>query len=214
MTDCALIVKLVPQALVETLYMVVASTAIALILGLPLGGALFYTARKPSLIYKILSAAVNIGRSFPFAILMIGLIPFTKWIIGTSLGTSAAIVPLSVAAVPFMARLTESALKQVSPPLLEAVSLMGAGRLQLFTKVLLPESLPGQIRALTMTAINITGYAAMAGLIGGGGLGQVAFQYGYQRFNTPVLLATVVLLIILVEFLERIGNFLVKKVSL
>lgn len=211
--DIFLAKQLLPKALGETLYMVGVSTFFALLLGLPLGWALFYAEKRAPFIYKLLSLSVNAGRSFPFAILMIALIPFTKWIIGTSLGTSAAIVPLSVAAAPFFARMVESAFKEVNPSLVEAVSLMGASSLQIFKKVLLSESLPSQIRALTMTAINLTGYSAMAGLIGGGGLGQVAMQYGYQRFNTEILLATVVLLLVVVECLQWLGNFLAKKVS-
>lgn len=213
MIDYPLMGRLLPTALGQTLYMVGVSTFFALVFGLPLGWALFYTEKRSSFGYKALSLLVNAGRSFPFAILMIALIPFTKWIIGSSLGTSAAIVPLSVAAAPFFARMVESAFKEVNPSLIEAVSLMGASSKQIFTKVLLAESLPSQIRALTMTAINLTGYSAMAGLIGGGGLGQIAMQYGYQRFNTPILLATVVLLLIVVECLQWLGNFLAKKVS-
>ena len=199
------------RATLETLYMVLASTIISTVLGIILGGILFSLESKRKYLYGFLSSIVNIGRSFPFAILMIALIPFTRWILGTSLGTTAAIIPLSVAAAPFMARLSEAAFKEVSSSLLEAVSLMGASPWQLFTKVLWPESLPTQIRSITMTAINLTGYSAMAGLIGGGGLGQVALQYGYQRFNTPILLATVFLLLILVECFQSIGNFLAKK---
>ncbi len=213
MIDFTLMEKLLPGALGETLYMVGVSSFFALVLGLPLGWALFHTEKRSPWIYKCLNLCVNAGRSFPFAILMIALIPLTKWIIGTSLGTSAAIVPLSFAAAPFFARLVQSAFKEVSSPLLEAISLMGASSFQIFTKVLLSESLASQIRALTMTAINLTGYSAMAGLIGGGGLGQVAMQYGYQRFNTPILLATVILLLLVVECLEWLGNFLAKKVS-
>jgi D-methionine transport system permease protein len=213
MIDFSLMGKLLPKALGETLYMVGASSFFALVLGLPLGWALFHTEKRCSWLYKLLSLCVNAGRSFPFAILMIALIPFTKWITGSSLGTSAAIVPLSVAAAPFFARMVESSFKEVSASLVEAVSLMGASSFQIFTKVLLSESLPSQIRALTMTTINLTGYSAMAGLIGGGGLGQVAMQYGYQRFNTPILLATVILLLLVVECFQLLGNFLAKRVS-
>lgn len=213
MFDFSLLGQLIPKALGETLYMVGVSSFFALVLGLPLGWALFHTEKRSPFGYKCLSLCVNVGRSFPFAILMIALIPLTKLIIGTSLGTSAAIVPLSCAAAPFFARLVESAFKEVSASLVEAISLMGASSWQIFTKVLLSESLASQIRALTMTAINLTGYSAMAGLIGGGGLGQVAMQYGYQRFNTPVLLTTVILLLLVVECLQWLGNFLAKKVS-
>lgn len=203
--------SLLIQASLETLYMVLMSTAIATLLGIGWGWLLFSLGQSKGICYRLVSSITNIGRSFPFAILMIALIPFTRWILGTSLGTTAAIVPLSVAAAPFMARLTEGAFKEVNPALIEAVALMGASPWQIFKKVLWMESLPSQIRSITMTIINLTGYSAMAGLIGGGGLGQVALQYGYQRFNTPILLATVFLLLLLVECFQSIGNFLAKK---
>ena len=203
--------SLLIEATLQTLYMVLVSTAISVMMGIAWGWALFSLGKRKGIFYGIVSSLTNVGRSFPFAILMIALIPFTRWILGTSLGTTAAIVPLSIAAAPFMARLTEGAFKEVNPALVEAVTLMGASSWQIFKKVLWRESLPTQIRSITMTAINLTGYSAMAGLIGGGGLGQVALQYGYQRFNTPVLLATVFLLLILVECFQNIGNFFAKK---
>ena len=197
--------NLIPLALAQTLYMVIASGALALLLGLPLGLTLFLSPRK-QVFYKTLSLAINIGRSFPFAILMIALIPFTKSIVGTSLGTTAAIIPLAISAAPFIARLIESSLRNIDPKLLEATSLMGASSFQLIVKVLLPESLPANIQGMTLTLINLVGYSAMAGLIGGGGLGQVAIQYGYNRFNSTIMYLTVFLLIILVEMLQRVGN--------
>lgn len=210
MTNLSLAWDLIPTALLETIYMVGASIFFSLLLGLPLGLSLFWTSkskRKRNLfLYKTLSLLVNTGRSFPFAIFMIALIPLTKWIVGTSLGTTATIVPLSLAAAPFFARLVESSLKELDPALTEAVSLMGASSSILIFKVLLPEAMPSLIRSLTLTSINLIGCSAMAGLIGGGGLGQVALQYGYQRFNTFILGASVLFLLFLVEIIQRVGN--------
>jgi D-methionine transport system permease protein len=211
MIDFTLAWKLLPKALGETLYMVGASAFFSALLGLPIGLALF-SGSKNSLGHKILSFVVNVGRSFPFAILMIALIPFTKWLIGTSLGTTAAIIPLSIAAAPFFARLVESALKELDSQMLEAVSLMGASFWQLTKKVLIPEALPSLTRGFTLTVINLISYSSMAGLIGGGGLGQVALQYGYQRFNTFILSLAVVLLFLLVESSQRAGNSLIKRI--
>jgi len=199
------------KAFFETLYMVGVSTAIACMAGVPLGWVLFLCKTRWAGGYKTLGLIVNITRSFPFAILMIALIPVTKWVVGSSLGTTAAIVPLSVAAIPFLARMVEGAFQEVSQGLIEAVSLMGATPWQIFIKVLLSESLSLQIRNITTVAINIVGYSAMAGLIGGGGLGQVALQYGYQRFHTPTLVVTVVLLAFLVECIQWLGNRLANR---
>lgn len=197
--------ELIPQAFAETLYMVLLSGTLTLLLGFPLGVLLFMTSGQKKF-YKSLSLLVNIGRSFPFAILMIALIPFTKWVLGTSLGTTAATIPLSLSAAPFIARLIESALRAINPKLLEAGTLMGASKLQIVTKILIPESLPALVQAATVTLISLIGYSAMAGLIGGGGLGQVAIQYGYNRFNTTIMYITVILLIILVEAVQHMGN--------
>ena len=141
------------------------------------------------------------------------LIPFTKWIVGTSLGTTAAIIPLTIAAIPFLGRLIENALNEVDKTLIQSVSLMGASFPEIVRKVLIPESLTSLIAAVTLTAINLINYSAMAGLIGGGGLGQVALQYGYQRFNTFILAASVLFLLLLVECVQRVGNYLTKRVS-
>ncbi len=203
----SLALDLLPFALMQTLYMVGFSGLLALCLGLPLGLSLFLL-RKQRIFYKVLSLLVNIGRSFPFAILMIAIIPLTKWLVGTSLGTTAATIPLAIAAAPFLARLVEGSLQTIDAKLLEAVSLMGGSPLQMITKVLIPESLPGQIQAITVMLINLIGYSTMAGLIGGGGLGQVAIQYGYNRFNITIMYATVVLLIVVVEIIQRGGNAL------
>lgn len=192
--------------------MVFTSALFATIFGIPLGIILTITSKghikENTLIHTSLETIVNIGRSFPFAILMVSLIPFTRWLIGTSLGTTAAIVPLSVAAAPFMAKLIESSLKEVDTPILEAVTVMGSSPWQIITKVLLPEALPSIISAITLTLINLISYSAMAGLVGGGGLGQIAIQYGYNRFNTFIMIITVLLLILLVQGVQWLGGYL------
>jgi D-methionine transport system permease protein len=214
-----LALQLLPLQFWNTLYMVFASAFFALLIGLPLGVILTITDKgqiKENLpLYKLLEAIVNIGRSFPFAILMIALIPFTRFIVGTSLGTTASIVPLTIAAAPFIARLVESSLKEVDKHIVEAAVVMGSNTWQIITKVLLAEALPSLISGITLTIVNLIGYSAMAGLVGGGGLGQVAIQYGYNRFNTFIMVVTVLLLIILVQavqwFGSRIANTLLKK---
>jgi len=192
------------SATLETLYMVFVSAFFALLIGLPLGIILFIT--EKGTLYKILSTIVNIGRSFPFAILLIALIPFTRWIIGTSLGTTASIVPLAIAAAPFVARLVESALQGVSSSLIEAATVMGSTTRQIIWKVLLPEALPTLVLNYTTAIVSLVGYTAMAGLVGGGGLGAVAIQYGYQRFDGVIMFWTVVLLIIIVQLIQWAGN--------
>lgn len=202
--------QLLPLQLWNTIYMVVAATFFATLIGLPLGVILSITSpshlKSQPVVYKILETLVNIGRSFPFAILMVALIPLTRWIIGTSLGTTASIVPLTIAAAPFIARLVESSLKGVDRQVIEASLVMGATTHQIIKKVLLPEAFPSLIADITLTMVNLIGYSAMAGLVGGGGLGQVAIQYGYQRFNGFIMFITVVLLIILVQCVQWIGN--------
>lgn len=208
-----LALQLLPLQLANTLYMVFASAFFGLLLGLPLGLILALTGKgrlKQNLpIYKALETLVNIGRSFPFAILMVALIPFTRWLIGTSLGTGASIVPLSIAAAPFLARLVETNLSEIDSQLIEAGIVMGSNTKQIIAKILLPEALPSLIASFILTLVNLVGYSAMAGLVGGGGLGQVAIQYGYNRFNTPIMIATVALLIILVQCIQWIGNAVV-----
>ncbi len=215
--DLDLAFKLLPLQLWNTLYMVFVSAFFAVIIGLPIGVILTITDRgqikESPYVYKILETIVNIGRSFPFAILMVALIPFTRWLIGTSLGTTAAIVPLTIAAAPFVARLIESSLKEVDRNVLEAAIVMGSSSQQIITKVLLPEALPGIVAAITLTVVNLIGYSAMAGLVGGGGLGQVAIQYGYNRFNTFIMVVTVILLIILVQVVQWMGNRLARSIA-
>ena len=207
-----LAMDLLPLQLWNTIYMVAISAFFSLCIGLPLGVILTITSKghlkENIFIYKTLEIIVNVGRSFPFAILLVALIPFTRWLVGTSLGTTATIVPLTLAAAPFVARLIETSLKEIDRNILEAVLVMGSTTWQVITKVLLVEALPSIISAITLTVINLIGYSAMAGLVGGGGLGQVAIQYGYHRFNTPIMLYTVVLLILLVQSVQWLGNSL------
>lgn len=180
--------------------MVFVALLFATIIGLPVGVILFQTGNR------LLGAIVNIIRSFPFAILLIALIPFTRVIVGTSLGTTASIVPLAVAAAPYLARVVETSLQGVDPNLIEAARVMGSTKMQVIRKVLLPEALPNLISNFTVATVNLIGYSAMAGLVGGGGLGTVAIAYGYQRFNGPLMFATVVLLIVIVQGIQWIGG--------
>ena len=212
-----LLSQLLPIATVETLYMVFAAGFIALIFGTPLGVILSITSKghikDHSTSYKILSLAVNIGRSFPFAILIIVLIPFTRWVVGTSLGTTAAIVPLSIAAIPFFARLVEQSICEVDKHIIEASKMMGATTFQVINKVLLKEPLPSIVNNFFTTMINLVGYSAMAGLVGGGGLGKVAIQYGYNRFNIFIMAFTVFFLIMIVEALQFVSGVVTKKMT-
>ncbi|CRX39319.1 methionine ABC transporter permease [Estrella lausannensis] len=214
--DIDLALQLLPLQLWNTIYMVAVAAFFAVLIGLPVGVILTITdkghIKEHVGLYKVLETVVNIGRSFPFAILMVALIPFTRWLVGTSLGTTAAIVPLTVAAAPFVARLIEASLKEVDHHILEAAIIMGSNTWQIITKVLLQEALPSILSGITLTIVNLIGYSAMAGLIGGGGLGQVAIQYGYNRFNTFIMVTTVILLILLVQGVQWVGNRVVKSI--
>lgn len=205
------------QAFVETLVMVGASTAIAAVLGLPLGIILACTAPghilEQPLVNRILGAVINVGRSIPFIILMVAVIPFTRFVVGTSIGTTAAIVPLSLAAIPFVARLVESAVFEIDRGVIEAAQSMGSSPWQIIWKVLIPEARPSLVLGLTITTVNLVGYSAMAGAIGGGGLGDLAIRYGYQRFRADVMLQTVVLLVVLVQALQMLGDWASRKLS-
>lgn len=216
MNNFALAYRLLPMAIAETFYMVFVSAFIGLLIGLPLGVILFVTGKDQILysprINKILGSIINIGRSFPFAILIIAVIPFTRFIVGTSLGTTASIVPLSIAAAPYLARVIEVSLYGVNRSLVEAAVVMGSTPLQIIRKVLLPEALPNMISSFTVAVVNLVGYSAMAGLIGGGGLGTVAIQYGYQRFNPFLMFWTVILLILIVVGIQWAGNAISNKI--
>ncbi|ADD41470.1 methionine ABC transporter permease [Stackebrandtia nassauensis] len=197
-------------ATIETVQMVGASIFWTILFGLPLGVVLYASGpqgtRPRPATHRVLGVIVNIGRSAPFVILMVAITPFTRLLVGTTIGSAAAIVPLAVAAIPFFARLVESALVSVDPGLIEAADSMGATHSGIVRRVLIPEAMPGLIRGLTVTLVAVTGYSAMAGAIGGGGLGDLAIRYGYQRYRTDYMIATVVLLVVLVQIFQFIGD--------
>ena len=197
--------------------MVGLSTVFTLLFGLPLGVLLVITGRdglSPSpALNQVLGAIVNVTRSFPFIILLVLVIPFTRWVVGTSIGPTAAIVPLSLAAIPFFARVAESGLREVDKGLIEAAQAMGCSTWQIIAKVLLPEALPSLILGTALTIISLIGYSAMAGAIGGGGLGDLAIRYGYQRYETPVMIATVVLLVVIVQGIQFLGNRFAQRLA-
>ncbi|CDD46748.1 aBC-type metal ion transport system permease component [Firmicutes bacterium CAG:534] len=211
------VVLMVAEGTWVTLYMTLASTLIAYLLGLPMGIALVVTAPgglKPNkIIYKILDVVVNIVRSIPFLILLMLLIPFTKLIVGRSYGATATIVPLSMAAAPFVARLVESSLLEVDHGVVEAAQSMGAGTWSIIWKVLLAEARTSLIVGATISLGTILGYSAMAGVVGGGGLGDIAIRYGYYRYQADIMIVTVVLLVALVQILQIIGTRLSKKLD-
>ncbi len=199
------------NATLQTLAMVGASTVFSMILGLPLGILLCVTDPDTGIIpkpilYQVITRIVNVLRSFPFIILIILLFPLSRLILGTSIGTAATIVPLSIAAAPFVARIIETALKEVDPLVVQAAKSMGSTNSQIIFKVLLPEAMPSLVSGVTLTIINLIGYSAMAGAVGGGGLGDLAIRYGYQRFNTPILIASVIVILVLVEVIQFIGT--------
>ncbi|MDR2661519.1 MAG: ABC transporter permease [Treponema sp.] len=201
---------LLPKSTLETIHMTFFSTFFASLLGFPLGTLLY--ASSPAgliprrLLYNVLSRLVNIFRSLPFIILMILLIPLSRLIIGTSIGPTAVIIPLSIAAAPFVARIVETALSEVDSGVLLAARAMGSTNTQIIRKVLIPETLPALISGLALTIINLIGYSAMAGAIGGGGLGDLAIRYGYYRFRIDVTIAAVIIILILVEAVQLTGT--------
>lgn len=201
----------------ETLVMVGISGLIGSIIGIPLGVFLRLTDHGGVLqnlvVNRIVGVIVNAVRSTPFIILLVAIIPFTRFIAGSSIGTAAAVVPLTIAAAPFIARLVESALREVDAGLVEAAQAMGASTGQIVWKVLLPEALPGIIAGLTITLVSLTGYSAMAGAIGGGGLGDLGIRYGYQRFLPEVMAAVVLVLILFVQAVQSLGDWLVRRLS-
>ena len=205
------------QASLDTLNMLLGSMLFTVLLGLPLGVLLFLTGPRQMFeqraLYAVLSLVVNVLRSVPFVILLILMIPLTVLITGTSLGVAGAIPPLVVGATPFFARLVETALREVDRGIIEATQAMGASTLQIIFRALLPEALPGLIAATTVTAITLVSYTAMSGLIGGGGLGDLAVRYGYQRYQPDVMAVTVILLLVLVQVLQMVGDKLVVHFS-
>ena len=211
------LVELLYKPLIETLYMIGVSMIFSVIIGMILGTILVVTSDNhimPSkIINTILSNVINITRSFPFIILLIVLFPLTKLIVGTKIGTTAAIVPLSFAATPFFARMVETALRDIPWGIIEAALAMGSTPMQIIIKVMIPEAMPSIIQAVTTTTIGVLGYSAMAGSIGGGGLGDLAIVYGYQRWRTDIMVITVIGLIILVVIIQLIGDFISRKID-
>jgi len=210
-------IALLVKALWETTYMVAISSLIAALAGIPLGVVLVTTDKGHILenlpLNRILGSIVNAARSTPFIILMVAIIPLTRIIVGTSIGTDAAIVPLSIAAIPFVGRLVETSLKEVEYGVIEAAQAMGATPWQIIIKVLLPEAMPSIAMGLTITVISLIGYSAMAGAIGGGGLGDLAIRYGYQRFRADIMLATVVILIAQVQLVQSAGDYFARRLN-
>ena len=209
------LVQIIINSLGETLYMVGASCLLAVAFGLPMGVLLVTTEKQGIMespgICQVLSTVVNIGRSIPFVILMVAIMPFTRFLTGTSIGTTAAIVPLTIAAIPFVARMVETSLREVDVGVVEAAHAMGASPWEIIAKVLIPEAKPSLILGITITAINLIGYSTMAGAIGGGGLGDLAVRYGYQRFRGDVMLATVVILVLLVQGIQMLGGLMARR---
>jgi len=201
-------------ALGETVYMSLVSTFFAVLIGFALAIVLILTSkdglRENLKVYSILDVVINTLRSFPFIILMIVLFPLTKFLIGKSIGTTAAIIPLTIGAAPFIARLIESALKEVDKGVVEAAKSFGASDFQIIFKVMLVEALPAIISAITLTLITVIGFSAMAGAVGGGGLGDVAIKYGYYRFQTDTMIYTVLILVALVQVCQSLGDYLYK----
>ena len=211
------IIELLWQSLYETLYMVAVSSALSAVFGIPLGVLLLVTDKghilENAAVNKPLGAVVNMLRSIPFIILMVAIIPLTRAIAGTSIGTTAACVPLTLAAIPFAGRLVETSLKEVPFGLIEAAQAMGASPLQIIYKVLIPEALPAIIDNMTNVIVNLISYSAMAGAIGGGGLGDLAIRYGYQRFRADIMLLTIVILVVIVQAIQSAGNVLARRAS-
>ncbi|MFF5205988.1 methionine ABC transporter permease [Streptosporangium sp. NPDC000396] len=201
----------------QTAQMVAWSTLFTVLIGLPLGVALVVTDRDglfPSwALNRMLGLIVNIGRSLPFIVLMIAVIPLTRLIVGTTIGTAASVVPLTLGAAPFFARLVETALREVGRDKVQAAQAMGASATTIVGKVLLPEAMSGLVAGLTVTVVALISYSAMAGAIGGGGLGDLAIRYGYQRFETTLMVVTVVVLIIIVQLVQTLGDTIARRLA-
>lgn len=209
--------SLLVQGTIDTLVMTGLSTLFAYVIGIPLGVALVLTRATGLYPHRIcamvLGWVVNIGRSVPFIILLVALIPFTRWIVGTSLGVPGAIVPLTLAATPFVGRMVEQSLSEVDSGLIEAAQSFGARLYHIVVKVFLRESLPSLVRGASITFVTLFGYSAMAGTVGAGGLGDIAIRYGYQRYQNDVMIAAVILCIVLVQIVQSVGNFVACKVD-
>ena len=208
---------LLAQGTADTLIMTLASCLFAYVIGLPLGIWFAVTApgglRPNRAVNTVLGWIINIGRSIPFIILLVAIIPFTRFVVGTSLGVPGAVVPLTVAAAPFVARIVEQSLAEVDKGLIEAAHSFGASNFQIVVKVMLRESLPSIVRGVAITFVNLFGYSAMAGTVGAGGLGDIAIRYGYQRFQGDVMLAAVVLCVVLVQVFQSLGDWLARAID-
>ncbi|NNM73155.1 methionine ABC transporter permease [Enterovirga aerilata] len=211
------ILRLIWEATLDTLWMVAVSASLATLMGLPLGVFLATSGRgelfAAPLVNKALGFVVNATRSTPFIILVVAIIPFTRLLVGTSIGTKAAIVPLTIAATPFIARLIEGAIREVDQGLVEAARAMGATPLQIVRKVLVPEALPAIVLSLTLAVVSLLGFSAMVGAVGGGGLGDLGIRYGYQRFMPDVMAVVVVVLIVLVQLVQSTGDHLSRRLN-
>lgn len=210
-------IELLENGVYETLYMTLVSTLIAYLIGIPLGVLVYVTdskgiCRNP-VVNFLTGAAINLVRSVPFLILLVAILPFTRMVVGTTIGSDATIVPLVVAAAPFVARMVESSLKEVDSGVIEAAKAMGSSKIQIITKVLLPEAKPSLLVGGTIAIATILGYSAMAGFVGGGGLGAIAINYGYYRYQTKVMLVTVALLVVIVQLFQETGLKIVNKID-
>ena len=214
--DLLTVLPLLPEALWETFYITVLSTALSLVIGLPLG-VLLVAGEKggvlplPAWLMRILNLIINLLRSIPFLILMIMVLPVSRAIIGTAVGTTATVVPLVAAAFPFVARLVESSLRELDSNIIEAAQSMGATPFQIIVKVMIPESVPSLIQNVTIALTTILGYSAMSGIIGGGGLGKIASDYGYYRYKYLVMFVAVIILILLVQLFQSLGTYLARR---
>ncbi|MDP0489373.1 MAG: methionine ABC transporter permease [Fusobacterium sp. JB021] len=210
-----MVFNMIFNSTLETLYMVLFSTLFSLVIGFPIGILLVITKEgniwEKQKLNQILEFIINTLRSFPFIILMICLFPLSRIIVGTTIGVNAAIVPLSISAAPFVARIVEGALNEIDKGLIEASSSMGANNLTIIFKVMIPETLPHLIHGITVTIISLIGYSAMAGTIGAGGLGDLAIRFGYQRFKVDIMIYAVIVIIILVQLIQSLGNYLVYR---
>ena len=208
---------LLAQGTIDTLVMSIASCVFAYVIGLPLG--IWFAVTTPNglrpnkAVNTVLGWIINIGRSIPFIILLVAIIPFTRLVVGTSLGVPGAVVPLTVAAAPFVARIVEQSLAEVDKDLIEAAHSFGASNMQIIMKVMLKESLPSLVRGVAITFVNLFGYSAMAGTVGAGGLGDIAIRYGYQRFQGDVMLVAVILCVVLVQLFQSLGDFLARAID-
>jgi D-methionine transport system permease protein len=215
--DNDIIRERLPQATLETLQMVAVSSLLTVLLGLPLGMLLHATSpgglTPQRTVASVVGFVVNVGRSLPFVILMIAVLPFTRWVVGTTLGWEAAVVPLTLGAVPFFARLAESALREVSAGKVEAARVMGSTRRKILGSVLVREAMPALVSAVTVTVVSLISFSAMAGVIGAGGLGALAISYGYQRFETSVMVACVVVIVVVVQVIQVVGDALARRLD-